>query len=1114
VGRIEKLLILGLLLSLASKISGQENGTIVIKVVNEMTGETIPFANLYFLTSNIHESTDSLGSVRLDRNAIDRPDTIIVSFIGFEVKRIPISIPVKDDLTLSLTPLGKQLSPVVIQDKSSLTVKKILKSIIANTEKNYPTSPTSYHFLYRQTIQEHGTFTELNEGVFESYNSPYPQPNKDSKIWQDWHYDQSLYYTSEYRQFTFSNLLKEHNTTTDAVKLLAYRTSDNQSPYGLRGDIYHHPLDLLALDKVKYQFDFLDPDLYSKYEFKLLENEIIQGENCFVIQFSPKATKREFLVVQSRKMNSAIYAGIMHVSIETRAVLSFHYQLVKERSYDFFQGHMPLLFEVQFEYKKQGNHYVIDHILQKEINKLYSGKSSIPILYERNIELFVKNTISDNPKPIQPTERFKYTRFTNLRNYPEGYQPEYWDSIPNEFPFLLEKKLVDDLSKKLPLAQQFINRKPGVKLDLTPPRLAVIDTVKYYHEEPYSDHRHWVSSEKHDNDLRLHLQDENDYARNEFVPDIPYQNKIFNRLIKISNEVYKDSETEAKYFISADSLGSSWLYKRLENNDSLVLLNLRDLPNYTLKNLYELSISPNENNLLLTYWNDNLFDKYCYVVSLLEKTIVDSLKQVESALWLNDSIIIFTELNSKAQPHKLFLKNIFNHTTTLLHHELDPTFGLVLEKQNDELFCIVESKNENEIHHLIPKGDSVVLRKIVDRKPNIQHLLQYRNGRYYLLTTTPIHQELWTSEATEVIQFNLLSNIKRKDYITDFTIVGDHIVAVVYKKSIPQLMHFSLKKKKWEPIKLELGLGQYEFVQNYDFSGILNFVFSAPQALPTQYSFDIHQQKITSVTPLIKYREFEYCRISTRRIWVRNGWRTKIPVTVASSNSGIYATRNVILKGYGAYGANMTPGFSLEDFILLQEGYTIVYAHVRGESILGQRWYNDGKLYNKKNSMDDYIAVAKKVRKKYLPEKSKLIGYGQSAGGLLVAQAMNQGPELFDKIILDHPFVDVLNTMMDSTLALTADEYKEWGNPQEKRAFDYMQSYSPYEQIKSQAYPSTIVFGGYYDHQCPIWQVVKYVDKLRAHQAGAAPILLITDMNGGHTATSRRQAAQIAAAAK
>lgn len=936
--------------------------------------------------------------------------------------------------------LGEELAPVVIQDKSSLTVKKILKSIISNTEKNYPTSPTSYHFLYRQTIQENGTFTELNEGIFESYNSPYPQPKKDSKVWEEWFYDHSLYYTSESTLSAFSNLLKENNSSTDAVKLLAYRTSDNQSPYGLRGDIFHHPLDLLALDKVKYQFDFLDPDLYSKYEFKLQENEIIQGENCFVIQFSPKATKREFLVDQSRKMNSAIYAGVMHVSIESRAVLSFHYQLVKERSYDFFQGHMPLLFEIQFEYKKQGNHYVIDHIFQKEINKLYSGKSSIPILYERNIELFVKNTISNNPKLIQPTERFKYTRFTNLRNYPEGYQPEYWDSIPNEFPFLLEQKLVDDLSKKLPLTQQFINRKPGVKLDLTPPRLAVIDTVMYYHEEPYSDHRHWVSSEKHNNDLRLHLQQENDYARNEFVPHIPYQNKIFNRLIKISDDFNKDSETDTKYFISMDSLGSSWLYKRLENNDSLVLLNLMDLPNSNLKNPFEPSISPNENNLLLKYWDDNLLYKYCYVVSLQEKTIVDSLKQVESALWLNDSIIIFTELNSKAQPYKLYSKNIFNHTTILLHHELDPTFGLVLEKQNDELFCIVDSKNENEIHHLIPKGDSVVLRKIVDRKPNIQHLLQYRNGRYYLLTTTPIHQQLWTSEATNVIHFNLLSNIKRKDYITDFTVLGDHIAAVVYKKSIPQLMHFSLKKKKWEPIKLELGLGQYEFVQNYDSSGIL--------------------------------------------------------------------------KGYGAYGANTTPGFSLEDFILLQEGYTIVYAHVRGESILGQHWYNDGKLYNKKNSMDDYIAVAKKVRKKYLPEKSKLIGYGQSAGGLMVAQAMNQRPELFDKIILDHPFVDGLNTMMDSTLALTADEYKEWGNPQEKRAFDYIQSYSPYEQIKSQAYPTAIVFGGYYDYQCPIWQVAKYVDKLRAHQAGAAPILLITDMNGGHTATSWRQAAQIAAAAR
>ncbi len=598
----------------------------------------------------------------------------------------------------------------------------------------------------------------------------------------------------------------------------------------------------------------------------------------------------------------------------------------------------------------------------------------------------------------------------------------------------------------------------------------------------------------------MHLQEENDYARNEFIPDIKYKNKVFNKLIEASQKLEEINNNEESYFIAIDSLNNTLLCKRLEKNDSIVLVNLRDLSSLGSKNLHGLTISPEEKHLLLTYWDSELFYKLCYVISLQEKIVIDSLEHVESTLWLNDSIIIFTELNSKAQPSRLYSKNIFDHTITVLHDELDPTFGLVLDKQNDEVFCIIESKSENEIHHLIQKNDGVSLRKIVGRKSNFQHQIRYSNSRYYLLTSTPAHQEFWTSEATDTLQFNHLCAIKRKNYITDFTIVGEYIAAVVFKKSIPQLVYFSLESKKWNTVESNLGIGQYKFIENRNSSANLNFVFSAPHALPTQYTFDFNQQKITSIKPFYKYKELEYARISTRRIWVRNGWFTKIPVTVVSSNSGIYATRDVILKGYGTYGANTTPSFDLdlEEFILLQEGNTIMYAHVRGESILGQRWYNDGKLFNKKNSMDDYIAVAEKVRKKYLPETGQLVGYGQSAGGLLVAQAMNERPELFDKIILDHPFVDALNVMMDSTLALTADEYKEWGNPQEKLVFDYIESYSPYENIKAQYYPTTIVYGGYLDYQCPIWQIVKYVDKLRAHQLDAAPILLITDMGGGH----------------
>jgi len=206
----------------------------------------------------------------------------------------------------------------------------------------------------------------------------------------------------------------------------------------------------------------------------------------------------------------------------------------------------------------------------------------------------------------------------------------------------------------------------------------------------------------------------------------------------------------------------------------------------------------------------------------------------------------------------------------------------------------------------------------------------------------------------------------------------------------------------------------------------------------------------------------------------------------------------LILKVYGAYGDIMSEGFSSENAILANEGFTIAYAHVRGEKILGNQWYLDGKLDNKENSFNDYIACAEYLIKTKYTTSDWLVGYGNSAGGLVVGAAINKRPELFNTVILDHPYLDVLTTMMNDSLPLTTDEYKEWGNPNDKEVFNLIKSYSPYQNIKEQAYPNVVLIAGYNDYQTPYWQVAKYAARLRKCNTGNNSILFKTDFLSGH----------------
>ena len=250
---------------------------------------------------------------------------------------------------------------------------------------------------------------------------------------------------------------------------------------------------------------------------------------------------------------------------------------------------------------------------------------------------------------------------------------------------------------------------------------------------------------------------------------------------------------------------------------------------------------------------------------------------------------------------------------------------------------------------------------------------------------------------------------------------------------------------------------------------------------------------------------FDEANYETKRLWAVARDGVKVPVSVLyRKGTTIDGTAPCLLYAYGSYGSSMEAAFRSSRYNLIDRGFVYAIAHVRGGQELGREWYESGKLLKKKNTFTDFIDVGKHLIDKGYASKDKLYARGGSAGGLLMGAVANMAPDLFHGIIADVPFVDVITTMLDDTIPLTTSEYDEWGNPNVKEYYDYMLSYSPYDQVKEQAYPNMLVYTGLHDSQVQYWEPAKWVARLRDMKTDDNMLVMKTNMDAGHGGASGR----------
>ncbi|NEY26878.1 S9 family peptidase [Escherichia coli] len=480
-------------------------------------------------------------------------------------------------------------------------------------------------------------------------------------------------------------------------------------------------------------------------------------------------------------------------------------------------------------------------------------------------------------------------------------------------------------------------------------------------------------------------------------------------------------------------------------------------------------------------------------------------------LWSNDGRTLFYVRN---HPQTLVPYQVYRHHVgtplaqdQLVYQENDGAFYLSLSRSASDRYLLItlSASTSSEVRLLDADQADAPPVLFTARQPNVEYYLDHFNDTFYLRSNREnANFGLYQTNAMGHSWQPLVAPQPNK-MIEGFTLFKDWLVVAERSDGLSQIRKINWKSHAEETLPFDdasymAWLGYNPEPQ----SDRLRYGYSSMTTPTSTYEWDLSSGKRT----LLKRQEVKNTQpqdYHSERIWITARDGVKVPVSLVYNKKMFKAKQNPLLVyGYGAYGMSMDPAFSANRLSLLDRGFVFAMIHVRGGGELGQQWYQQGKLANKPNSFNDFIDATRGLVEHGFGQPGRLYAMGGSAGGLLVGAVMNQQPELFNAIVAQVPFVDVVTTMLDDTLPLTLGEYDEWGNPHRLADYQQMKAYSPYDNIKPMRYPNLLVTTGLNDSQVQYWEPAKWISKLRENQLGTGKLLLLTDMQAGHGGKSGR----------
>ena len=670
------------------------------------------------------------------------------------------------------------------------------------------------------------------------------------------------------------------------------------------------------------------------------------------------------------------------------------------------------------------------------------------------------------------------------------------------------------------------DQKPKAAMNITPPTADKKPKNLEIHGDVRVDDYYWLN-DREDEEVIDYLERENDYFEKMTAHTKTFQEDLFQEM---KGRIKEDDASvpyfyNGYYYITRYETGKDYpIYTRKKGSmdaEEEILFNVNEMAEgYPYYNLRGINVSPN--NKLVAFGVDTVSRRNytIYVKNLETGEIYDEAIPMTTAgsEWANDNETLFF---TGKDPVTLRSDKIYRHklgddpkNPTLVFTEEDDTFYTYVYKTKSDDYLMIGSTSTltSEFQYLDANDPEGEFKAIQPRERGLEYYVSHFGDDFYILTNkdgaknyklmkTSVNnttKENWE----EVIAHDPKVLLEDIDIFKDYLVVSERSDGLNKLKIIPWA---NPEGAYYLPFDSETYTAYT--TQNVDFNtDVLRYGYNSLTTPASVIDFNMTTRESTVMKETeVLGGKFDKDNYASERVWATAEDGTKIPISLVYRKGMEKNGKNPVLQyAYGSYGSTTNPRFSTTRLSLLDRGFIYAIAHIRGGQYMGRQWYEDGKMFKKKNTFTDFIDCSKFLIAEGYTSSDHLYAYGGSAGGLLMGAVVNMAPELYNGVIAAVPFVDVVTTMLDDSIPLTTGEYDEWGNPNNKDSYDYMLSYSPYDQVSAQDYPNLLVTTGLHDSQVQYWEPAKWVAKLRDMKTDDNLLLLYTDMEAGHGGASGR----------
>lgn len=662
------------------------------------------------------------------------------------------------------------------------------------------------------------------------------------------------------------------------------------------------------------------------------------------------------------------------------------------------------------------------------------------------------------------------------------------------------------------------------KKELIEPKAKKIEKILSLHGDDRLDEYYWLN-QRGDEEVISYLNEENDY-RDEFMKDYkPLEEEIFQ---EIKSRIKEDDSSVPYYY------NGYFYYTRYEKDKQYpiycrkegsldgkeeILIDANTMSEgYDYFRVGTIEISPD--NKTMAYSIDTVSRRIytIYFMDLETRTVSDkNIPNSQGSIsWANDNKTIF--YNSKnletLRSERVMRYQLGNSGNgEEIYFEDDETFSVFSYKTKSDKYIVVGSSSTLSQEYRIlnandPEGEFKMFQERVD---GLEYSISHYDDKWLIVTNKDgaTNFKLMSCPESKTSSNSWVDYIPhRGDVLLEGVEIFDDFLVVTERenglrrvdirpRSGAESHYINFEEEAYSlysSANLDMNTNKFR----YSYSSM-----TTPNSV-VEYDMITKEKKVMKETEVLGGK-FDKNNYQSKRVWAEARDGKKVPVSLVYRKDMFSEGQNpLLLYGYGSYGNTINASFSSVRLSLLDRGFVYAIAHIRGSQYLGRGWYDDGKMFKKKNTFTDFIDAGKYLIKEGYSNENKLFAMGGSAGGLLMGAVVNMAPEIFKGVVAAVPFVDVVTTMLDDDIPLTTFEYDEWGNPNNKDSYDYMLSYSPYDQVEGKDYPAIFITTGYHDSQVQYFEPAKWIARLRDRRTNNEPLLMYCNMEAGHGGASGR----------